>query len=220
MARQQGDLAAARSFYAQSLALRRALGDMRQIAFSLTNLGNVAREQGDLAAARDYYDECLAIRRELGDPRALPFALNNVALVAREQDDYPAARDAYQESLACSQRLEDPRGIAEALEGLAALAGSAGDGARAARLWGAVETFRAAQSLPRVPVDQMRYERDLAAARAAIDTHDWDVAWSEGAVLPRKDVIALASTVLEAATTRRPPPPGVPDFAPRASTPS
>jgi predicted ATPase/class 3 adenylate cyclase/Tfp pilus assembly protein PilF len=218
VARQQGDLAAARSFYAQSLTLRRALGDLRQIAFSLTNLGNVAWEQGDLAATRAYYDECLAIRRELGDPRALPFALNNVALVAREQGDFSAARDASQESLACSQQLDDLHGIAEALEGLAALAGSSGDGARAARLWGAVETFRAAQSLPRVPADQMRYTDDFAAIRAVTDAHDWDAAWSEGTALSLNDAIVLASASPEVTTIRRPPPPGVPDFAPRTST--
>jgi predicted ATPase/class 3 adenylate cyclase/Tfp pilus assembly protein PilF len=218
VARQQGDLAAARSFYTQSLTLRRTLGDMRQIAFSLTNLGNVAREEGDLAAARAYFDECLTIRRELGDPRALPFALNNVAFVAREQGDFAAAHTAYQESLACSQQLDDPRGIAEALEGLAALAGSAGDGARAARLWGAVETFRAAQSLPRVPVDHTRYARDLAAARTATDARAWDAAWSEGIALSLEDAIALASAAPETPPARRPPPPGTPDSAPQAST--
>ena len=48
VAKQQGDLAAARAFYEQSLPLRRELGDMRRIAFSLTNLGIVARAAGGL----------------------------------------------------------------------------------------------------------------------------------------------------------------------------
>ena len=92
-----------------------------------------------------------------------------------------------------------------------------GDGARAARLWSAVERFRAEQSLPRAPEDQSRYERDLAAIRATANARVWDAAWSEGAALSLKDAIALASAEPEVTTTRRPPPPGDPDFAPQAT---
>ncbi len=144
VAKQQGDLVAARAFYQQSLDLRRELGDIRAIAFSLTNLGMVAQAQGEVGTARGYYEEALAIRRELGDPRAIPFALANVALAAWQQGDNDSARAAYQEYLTASQQLGDTRGIAEALEGLAALTAGRGDGARAARLYGAAETVRAA----------------------------------------------------------------------------
>jgi predicted ATPase/class 3 adenylate cyclase len=217
VAKQQGDIAAARSFYAQSLTLRRELGDMRAMAFSLTNLGMVAQEQGDLTAARAYFDECLTIRRELGDPRALPFALNNLALVARQQREYATARAAYLESLDSSRQLNDTRGILEALEGLAALAGVQGDMMHAARLWGAVETLRTEERMPRVEAERVRYERDLAAVRANTNPYAWEAAWSAGAAMSLKQAIAVASEA-DAPPTQRPAPPGVPDRP--AATPS
>ena len=215
VAKQQGDFAAARAFYQQSLALRRELGDMRAIAFSLTNLGMIAQQQGDYAAARSHYDEALAIRRELGDPRALPFSLNNLALVARQQGDNATARAAALESLALSQQLDDVRGIIAALESLAALAGVQGDMARAARLWGAIETFRTEGRFPRVPEEQTQYERDRDAARHGAAGNVWEIAWAEGSALPLLRAIELATAPADVPTMpsspSRPAPPGVPD---------
>ena len=190
---------------------------MRAMAFSLTNLGMVAQEQGDLIAARAYFDECLTIRRELGDPRAIPFALNNLALVARQQREYAAARAAYLESLSRSQQLNDTRGVLEALEGLAALAGVQGDLIRAAQLWGAVETLRTEEQMPRVEAERVRYERDLAAVRANTNPYAWEAAWSTGMAMSLKQTIVVASES-DAPPTQRPAPPGIPDSP--APTPS
>lgn len=218
MAKQQGDYAAARTFYEQSLALRRELGDPRAVAVSLTNLAMIVEQQGDSATARAQYDEALALRRELGDPRALPFSLNNVARAARQQGDLAAARAACQESLTLSQQLDDPRGSIEALEGLAALAGMQGDGARAARLWGAIETLRAEHRFPRVPEEQARYECDRDAARDGLAGHIWEIAWAEGSAVPLARVIAIATAPADAPTlpssATRPAPPGVPERTP------
>ena len=222
VARQQGDLPAARAFYEQSLALRRELGNVRDIAFSLTNLGLIALDQGDAAAARAYFDECLAMRRELGDPRALPFSLNNVALAARQQSDYAAAREAYQESLTVSQQLADPRGVIEALEGFAGLIGAQGDGERAARLWGAVETQREARRLSRVAEEREQFERERDAVRAQVDAAAWERAWAAGRAMTLTQAIesALAPVVTAPRRSRRSPPPGVPEAVPPASGPA
>src|SRR5262249_43540658 len=67
LAYRQGDYAAARSLYEESLAIRRELDDWRGIAASLNNLGVLAHEEGDYAAARPLYEESLALRRKLDD---------------------------------------------------------------------------------------------------------------------------------------------------------
>jgi len=111
--------------------------------------------------------------------------------------------------------LDDARGVIESLEGLAALVGAEGDGVRAARLWGAIETLRDEHRAPRVPDEQARYERDLAAARHGVAGNVWEVAWAEGRALPLARVFALATAPADAPTMPAPPPrpapPGVPD---------
>ena len=70
-----GDLAAARAYYEQGLAIRRKLADadphsaekQRDLSISFNKLGDVSRAAGDLAAARAYYEQGLAIRRKLAD---------------------------------------------------------------------------------------------------------------------------------------------------------
>jgi tetratricopeptide (TPR) repeat protein len=75
-----GEFAAARGFFEQALAIRRALGDRRGTAMSLNNLGKVATEfYRDPAAARQYLEESLALLRDLGDRQWFAMALGNLA---------------------------------------------------------------------------------------------------------------------------------------------
>ncbi|MFQ5654463.1 MAG: protein kinase, partial [Planctomycetota bacterium] len=62
----QGDHAAARARFQESLAIHRKLGDKRGIANMLGNLGLLASEHADYASASALYEESLGIFRELG----------------------------------------------------------------------------------------------------------------------------------------------------------
>ena len=64
----QGDLAAARSKFEESLAMQRELHGDRphpDIASSLNNISSVLEQQGDLAAARSKFQAVLEVRRQL-----------------------------------------------------------------------------------------------------------------------------------------------------------
>ena len=73
-----GDLAAARAYYEQGLAISRTLADadpasaqkQRDLSISFNKLGDVSVAAGDLAAARDYYEQGLAISRSAGRRRS------------------------------------------------------------------------------------------------------------------------------------------------------
>jgi tetratricopeptide (TPR) repeat protein len=67
LADHQGDYAAARAFYEESLAIRRTLGDRRGLARSLGNLGILAARDGDYEGARALHEETRALLRGLGD---------------------------------------------------------------------------------------------------------------------------------------------------------
>ncbi len=127
LAYMQGDNTAARSFYEQSLALRRELDDKSGIAASLNNLGLVACNQGDNAGARAFYEESLAICRGLGNKLGIAAALSNLGLVVHAQSDYAGARALQEESLALRRELGDKGGMALSLTWLSAVAHDQGD---------------------------------------------------------------------------------------------
>ena len=131
LARQQGDLSAARALLAESLAIRRTLGDKSGAAAALNSLGLVVREQGDLRAAGQLHEESLTIRRALGDDLGVAQTLNNLGLVARRQGDYARARTLHEESLGIQQRMGARLGVASALNNLGLVACAQGDFAAA-----------------------------------------------------------------------------------------
>ena len=131
LANHQGDQAAARSFYEESLAISRTLADQRGIAFVLNNLGLLAFDQGEYATARTLQAESLSLFRELNDKWGIAAALNNLGLVAVEQGDYAAARSRHEESLAIKRTLGDKQGVASSLNNLGNIALNQGDYAAA-----------------------------------------------------------------------------------------
>jgi tetratricopeptide (TPR) repeat protein len=123
----QGDFAAARTLYAESLALYRELGDRKSIAILTNNLGNVAIEQGDYPHAQQLYEESLVVRREMGDRVGVATALSNLGNALAEQGDYAAARVRVQESLDLDRETGDTSGIAISLNNLGDYACEQGD---------------------------------------------------------------------------------------------
>jgi len=135
LARHQGDNAAARALFEQSLAIYRELGDRQRIAFSLNNLGVVADDQGDYPAARALHEESLAIQRELGDGWSIAMSLHNLGVLASDQSDHQAARALHEESLAIRRVLGDWQGIGDSLNSLGSSASEQGDYAAARALF-------------------------------------------------------------------------------------
>ncbi len=118
MAWKQGDFAAARPCFQESLALWRTLSDRKGIAGALSGLGTCALNQGDYLGARKMYDEALAVLRDLGDRHALAPALNNLGLVANNLGDPVAARALYEECLLIDREVGDREAIATSLTNL------------------------------------------------------------------------------------------------------
>jgi predicted ATPase/DNA-binding SARP family transcriptional activator len=154
LAWRQGDYAAARTFYEESLAIQRELGNRGGIAWSLNQLGNLVHLQGDYAAARLLHQESLTLSLELQDKQGIANALDYLGNVAHEQADYAAARTFYEESLAIQRGLENKGGIAWSLNQLGNVTRGQGD-------------FGSARSL---------YEESLAIQRELGDR--WGIAWA------------------------------------------
>ena len=118
LAYNQSAFVEARSFYEESLEIRRESGDKMGIIASLSNLGHVANMERDFARARRLYEESLALRRKLGDKIGIANSLNNLGNVAKSEDSYVSAQVLYEESLAIQREMGDKIGIANSLNNL------------------------------------------------------------------------------------------------------
>jgi predicted ATPase/class 3 adenylate cyclase len=123
----QGNYVRAKELYEESLALSRQLGDKRDIAVALENLGSVARNWGDYATARSLFEEALPLRRELGDKWGLAESLFLWGAAATFQGDYATARPLLEEALVLYRETGEQRGIGEALGVLGLLTASQDD---------------------------------------------------------------------------------------------
>ena len=193
VANEQGDYPEARSRQEESLVIKRKLGNRAGIANTLEALANVAHAQGDLPAARTLHVESLSIKRELGNRLAIASSLSNLGTVACEQGEFATAREQFRESLAILGELGDRRNIAFSLEELAAIAAKTEGPLPAARIWGAAERPRVEIGSPLPRVGKARYDRFVAAARAALgDDAALDRAWQEGRVLTLEQAMEIA----------------------------
>jgi tetratricopeptide (TPR) repeat protein len=116
-----GDYATARRDYEQVLAEFQALGNRRNVATALHQLGMLHQQQGEYEAARQRYQESLVIAQALGDRAGVSQTLHQLGNLHYLQGEYDAARQRYQESLAIKQALGDRAGVATSLHQLGML---------------------------------------------------------------------------------------------------
>jgi tetratricopeptide (TPR) repeat protein len=102
----------------ECLAIYRALGDRRGIAWALCHRANDAANKGDAGRAAELAAAALAQAREAGAPWVVAQALVALSRVAQLRGDYPLARRRLEESLAIFRALGDRRAISSALSRL------------------------------------------------------------------------------------------------------
>jgi tetratricopeptide (TPR) repeat protein len=114
-----GDFERATARLKESLALGRALGDRRVMAYALGILGNLVADQGDEPAARAYLAEGVAVARAAGDRVILATALYHYGGIYGE---LASERAALEESLALWRAIGDRVHIAAVLSHLGRVA--------------------------------------------------------------------------------------------------
>jgi predicted ATPase len=112
LAGDQGDYAAGRQSFENSLEICLELKDDRGVAVALNALAVNARERGDLAAARSLFERCAAIWKDIGDPANLARVLSNLAGVMKSQGEYARASSLYDECVAMFHKAGDAAGVA------------------------------------------------------------------------------------------------------------
>jgi ATP/maltotriose-dependent transcriptional regulator MalT len=196
-AQQERDYPSAVRLAEQNLLLQREAEDAWGMSSALFCFADAVYAQGDVAQAAIYLEEAVAIARELGNLWALGRRLTRLGQVAQAQHDLERAMALIQEGLAACRDAGDNWGITQALVGLAGVADKRGEPARAARLLGAVETRRNTIGAVLWHVDRLEYERNLAAALAALTEEQFAAAWAQGQAMSLEDAITYAQEQIE-----------------------
>jgi len=146
LSKRSGNQATARSLFAESLALFRALEDGPGIASTLGFMTTFPpRELTDVAEERALVEEALARFREMGDTLSIAFRLNTLGLIEQRAGNDRAAATHYEEALALFREVGSKFGIAIVLDNLGYLALHEGDDQRAAALF--KENFALTQAI-------------------------------------------------------------------------
>jgi predicted ATPase/transcriptional regulator with XRE-family HTH domain len=120
----QCDHTLAHTFFTESLARYRSLGDQVGVAMALHGVGTVAQAASNDAEAVRLFAESLRSYREVGDDEGIAWSLDHLGNARLGLGDYQAAQALFADSLAIFGRLQHSWGIALTRhhQGLAALA--------------------------------------------------------------------------------------------------
>jgi predicted ATPase/class 3 adenylate cyclase/DNA-binding CsgD family transcriptional regulator len=187
-----GDLPAARRRY-QAIAGVRAFGIPLLNAELDAVLGRIALEEGDLAAARSAFEQVSAVGAQLDCPWILAGAHTLRGRLARASGDPAGAEDLHHRALAIALQHGFRGVVAETLEVLASLAVVGESHAEATRLLGAAQALRETTGQQRWPLNQSRYDADVAELKALLGDEAFERAWSAGRALSLEEAVAYAS---------------------------
>ncbi len=189
-----GDADAGFAHYARALEIHRTNGNQHGIASTLIRSSMAYSARGDAARAVELAEEALSICTAAGDIWHRAYVLLALGIEVWRQGDVIRATSLERESLRYNQRLNDQVGVALNLQVLALAAASAGQPARAAGLFGALDALNRALGVSltgytHLSAYQDRCVRELAAT---LGEDAYARAFAEGAERGYDHAIAVA----------------------------
>jgi predicted ATPase/class 3 adenylate cyclase len=190
---ENSDYERAAPFYEEALALSRRIGDKANIAMAIRNLAEVERQKGNYERAKTLGMECLSLYQEMTDEFNVATTVGWLGLLAIwSGGEHDLAEGFLTEGLALTRKIGHWAHGAYCLEGFAGLAGARGQGARAARLWGAAEALRTGIGAPPTPEARPYYERSMAATRTLLGEVAWEAAFAQGTAMSPEEAAEYA----------------------------
>jgi predicted ATPase len=186
------DTEAAITVTGRGLSLFRELNHKPGIAQALNIIGELATYSGDDDLARRAYEECLAVSQETGETRRIRFMFGNLTFLALHKGDYEHAREWAEQGLRLALEMNNRLDIADSLAGLAGVIGMTGQPEQAVRLLAVWETALERMGAITQPKDRPEHDRNIAAARAMLDTKTFEAAWAGGRAMSLEQAVAAA----------------------------
>jgi tetratricopeptide (TPR) repeat protein len=151
--RQKGDLNLAVQYLERGKALFDQSGDLRGIAGSLDDLGQVLWLQGRYEDALEKSSVALEQRRRIGDARSIAVSLTNIGNIEHDRGLINEATACHEEALALRRQVDDKAGIITSLNAIAVIEYLRGNLERAVPLW--QEALGIAETIGATPMQAM-----------------------------------------------------------------
>lgn len=188
---------------APGLALFRALGDRRELAWALTTVSGMHYFYGDGELARRPAEESLPLARALGEPALLADALHCLGQIRMFDGAFDDARRLCEEALGINRALGDQQAISYNLYALGEIAGQMRRYAQAEACFSESARLRRAQGDRRGMAAQLMNASDVVrlqgdVPRALAMLHESltvfrDIGWVQGIGWVHQSLIEIAS---------------------------
>lgn len=174
--------------------LRWELPDREPRAYLLLYLGLAALDRDRYERMVALLEEGMVLFRKLGDKYGVGVCCYTMGIAALDMGDPECAAALLEEAMHALQQLGDKVAIFHCLLGAAGVAGSRGEPARVARLWGAAEALGEVFAVTVLPAIRAHYDYGglLAAARAGTDKLAWEAAWAEERAMTPEQAVEYA----------------------------
>jgi len=180
----EGNLAAAKQGFEQSLATWQKIGDQDSSAYATWSLGNLLLQEADFSGARKMYEQALALRTTAGDKLSMAETQLRLAELSLEEEHSPVEQEAaVRKALEVfqKQKARDDETQAWCLLARALLAQGKAATAK--------EAMQHAQSLAAKSQNpEIRWRTAIAGAR--IESAEKDAAHSAAGIATRKELAA------------------------------
>jgi tetratricopeptide (TPR) repeat protein len=192
---EKGDIALARSLFAEGVAVARELNHLHGMALLHLNLARLERRGGDYDNAEALVGTAIALERERGNEWAVALAVSHRGEIAAVRGEYEKAASFFTESLRLSRELAYKSCLRSSLDGLATAFAARGEAARASLLLGAADVLLAPDGTPLPSRDGDEEELSLAAAsraRQLLGEEEYRAHRRQGRTLGEDEAIELA----------------------------
>jgi tetratricopeptide (TPR) repeat protein len=193
----QGNVATARGYFEEALALAQGLGNKREIAAALNALAQLHRVQGEPDLAEPLYENAVTLAHQLGDRESIAIGLLNLTMVSIGRGAIDRARGMLLEALTIADEIGSRRTGQSALEVAAGLAACREEWLRATRLYGAAEMQTAQTGLRRDPADEAFLAPLMTRTREALGASEFFAAESAGSALSYEEAFSEVREWLE-----------------------
>jgi len=183
LAAERGDYERAERLQQRALTLQRQLNLLRDLPYTLINLGEIWRHLGDFTLAHDCFAEAIALLREQGNGGVEGIALHGCAELALAQGDHANAASLVIESARLVAEAGDRLSVVECGELLASICTASGRHGAAVELLAAAHGARRELGSSPNPVKQKELEEIETAARRALDAATYAARWEAGSAI-------------------------------------
>jgi predicted ATPase/class 3 adenylate cyclase len=187
-----GDLKRAKTYLDEAVPLSASIQNEWATAMSLFGMGRVAGLMGDLATARTKFLQSADLARKMGNKRQMYSCYSELAHVLRENGEVDEPLAIYRDLVPKWKEIGHRAAVAHELECIAYILSKVDQPQRAAALLGTAAAMRKMIDSAPTPLEQVEYDRELAALQEKLTDAEFEQAWERGQKSTMDEAIALA----------------------------